>query len=307
MALEAQDRSASEPPEPPSDRAGGARKGRRGLAPYLLTFPGVAWLVAFFAAPLGFMFLFTFYDGTIDIGYSFTSDWPQTYVEAFTTYDTQIIRSVIYALIVTVATLLISFPMMYWIAMKGGRRKNLFVLLLLLPFFTPFLIRTLAWQLVLSDQGIFLGTLKDIGLLSADFKLLASPLAVISGMTYNFLPFMALPLYVALEKLDPSLLDAAADLYSSKREAFFKVTLPLTLPGVFAGSLLTFIPSIGDFIDAEILGNPNTTMIGSIIRRQLLVNQDYPTGAALSFLLIAGILVAVFLYARALGTEELTG
>ncbi|CAN5175980.1 ABC transporter permease subunit [soil metagenome] len=307
MALEAQDRSAPEPAGPPSDRAGGARKGRRRLAPYLLTLPGVAWLVAFFAAPLGFMFLFTFYDGTIDIGYSFTSDWPQTYVEAFTTYDTQIIRSVIYALIVTVATLLISFPMMYWIAMKGGRRKNLFVLLLLLPFFTPFLIRTLAWQLVLSDQGIFLGTLKDIGLLSADFKLLASPLAVISGMTYNFLPFMALPLYVALEKLDPSLLDAAADLYSSKREAFLKVTLPLTLPGVFAGSLLTFIPSIGDFIDAEILGNPNTTMIGSIIRRQLLVNQDYPTGAALSFLLIAGILVAVFLYARALGTEELTG
>ena len=253
------------------------------------------------------MLLFTFYDGTIDIGYTFTSEWPRTYIDAFTTYDTQIIRSVVYALIVTVATLLISFPMMYWIATKGGRRKNLFVLLLLLPFFTPFLIRTLAWQLVLSDQGIFLGTLKDMGLLSADFKLLASPLAVISGMTYNFLPFMALPLYVALEKLDLSLLDAAADLYSTKREAFFKVTLPLTLPGVFAGSLLTFIPSIGDFIDAEILGNPNTTMIGSVIRRQLLVNQDYPTGAALSFLLIAGILVAVFLYARALGTEELTG
>ncbi|MDQ3784187.1 MAG: ABC transporter permease [Actinomycetota bacterium] len=307
MAVDTQGRSAPAPSEPPPDRAAGAGRGARGLAPYLLTLPGVAWLVAFFAAPLGFMFLFTFYDGTIDIGYSFTPDWPQTYVDAFTTYDTQIIRSAIYALIVTVATLLISFPMMYWIAMKGGRRKNLFVLLLLLPFFTPFLIRTLAWQLVLSDQGIFLGTLKDIGLLSADFKLLASPLAVISGMTYNFLPFMALPLYVALEKLDPSLLDAAADLYSSKREAFLKVTLPLTMPGVFAGSLLTFIPSIGDFIDAEILGNPNTTMIGSIIRRQLLVNQDYPTGAALSFLLIAGILVGVFFYARALGTEELTG
>lgn len=307
MALETENPSRPAGPAAPPAGVSGRRKNRRALAPYLLSLPGIAWLVAFFAAPLGFMFLFTFYDGTIDIGYNFTSDWPQTYVDAFTTYDTQIIRSVIYALIVTVATLLISFPMMYWIATKGGRRKNLFVLLLLLPFFTPFLIRTLAWQLVLSDQGIFLGTLKDIGLLSADFKLLASPLAVISGMTYNFLPFMALPLYVALEKLDPSLLDAAADLYSSKREAFFKVTLPLTLPGVFAGSLLTFIPSIGDFIDAEILGNPNTTMIGSIIRRQLLVNQDYPTGAALSFLLIAGILVAVFLYARALGTEELTG
>ncbi|MBA3350626.1 MAG: ABC transporter permease, partial [Actinobacteria bacterium] len=260
MALETKDRNAPAPPEKARDQgAAPPRKIRRELAPYLLTLPGFAWLAAFFAAPLGFMFLFTFYDGTIDIGYTFTSDWPQTYVDAFTTYDVQIIRSVIYALIVTIGTLVISFPMMYWIALKGGRRKNLFVLLLLLPFFTPFLIRTLAWQLVLSDQGIFLGTLKDLGLLSADFKLLASPLAVISGMTYNFLPFMALPLYVALEKLDPSLLDAAADLYSSKREAFLKVTLPLTLPGVFAGSLLTFIPSVGDFIDAEILGNPNTT------------------------------------------------
>ncbi|MDQ3752599.1 MAG: ABC transporter permease, partial [Actinomycetota bacterium] len=159
MALKTQDPSEPAPLEPAQPRAGRAGKGRRGLAPYLLSLPGIAWLVAFFAAPLGFMFLFTFYDGTIDIGYNFTSDWPRTYVDAFTTYDTQIIRSVVYALIVTVATLLISFPMMYWIATKGGRRKNLFVLLLLLPFFTPFLIRTLAWQLVLSDQGIFLGTL----------------------------------------------------------------------------------------------------------------------------------------------------
>jgi len=267
----------------------------------------VLWLALFFAAPLVFTLLFTFYEGSLDFGYSFTSSWPSTYLEAFRQYDTQIVRSLIYGVIVTVATLVISYPMMYWIAMRGGRRKNLYLLLILLPFFTPFLIRTLSWQFVLADEGILLGTLKNVGILSDDFRLLATPVAVLSGMTYNFLPFMALPLYVALEKLDLALLDAAADLYSSKTQAFLKVTLPLSLPGVFAGSLLTFIPTVGDFIDSQLLGGTNTTMIGNVVVRELLVNGDYPTGTALSFILIAGILIGVFFYARALGTEELTG
>ncbi|MBA2426263.1 MAG: ABC transporter permease [Actinobacteria bacterium] len=283
------------------------RRARRALIPYLLTFPGVLWLALFFAAPLVFTLLFTFYEGSLDFGYSFTSSWPSTYLEAFRQYDTQIVRSLIYGVIVTVATLVISYPMMYWIAMRGGRRKNLYLLLILLPFFTPFLIRTLSWQFVLADEGILLGTLKNVGILSDDFRLLATPVAVLSGMTYNFLPFMALPLYVALEKLDLALLDAAADLYSSKTQAFLKVTLPLSLPGVFAGSLLTFIPTVGDFIDSQLLGGTNTTMIGNVVVRELLVNGDYPTGTALSFILIAGILIGVFFYARALGTEELTG
>ncbi|MBA3431947.1 MAG: ABC transporter permease [Actinobacteria bacterium] len=253
------------------------------------------------------MLLFTLYEGSIEFGYSFSPEWPRTYLDALSSYNEQIIRSLLYGVIVTAALLLITYPMTYWIAVHGGRRKNLFLLLILLPFFTPFLIRTLSWKFLLADQGVFLGTLKNLGLVSEDFRLLATSTAVICGLIYNFLPFMALPLYVALEKLDVSLLDAAADLYSSPREAFLKVTLPLSLPGVFAGSLLTFIPTVGDFIDAELLGSPQTTMVGNVIVRQLLVTGDYPTGGALSFLLIAGILIGVFLYARAIGTEELTG
>jgi spermidine/putrescine transport system permease protein len=280
---------------------------RRGLAPYLLTLPGLLWLLGFFIVPLFFMLLFTFYEGSIELGFTFSSNWPRTYLDALSSYNEQIVRSLLYGVIVTVVLLLITYPMTYWIAVHGGRRKNLFLLLILLPFFTPFLIRTLSWKFVLADQGVFLGPLKSLGVVSEDFRLLATPIAVICGLIYNFLPFMALPLYVALEKLDPSLLDAAADLYSSPREAFVRITLPLSLPGVFAGSLLTFIPTVGDFIDAELLGSPQTTMVGNVIVRQLLVTGDYPTGGALSFLLIAGILIGVFFYARAIGTEELTG
>jgi spermidine/putrescine transport system permease protein len=276
------------------------------LTPYLLTLPGVAWLFMFFAVPVATMLSVSLQEGSFEAGYTLTWRW-QTYAEAFRLYDTQIFRSLLYGAAVTLATLLISYPMAYWIARRGGARKNLFLLLILLPFFTPFLIRTISWQFVLADQGIFLGTLKDLGALSEDFRLLASPAAVISGLTYNFLPFMALPLYVSLERLDPALLDAASDLYSDRKTAFFKVTLPLSLPGIFAGSLLTFIPSVGDFINAEMLGSASTTMIGNVIQRQFLVNFDLPTGAAISFLLMAAILVGVFVYARSLGTEELTG
>lgn len=282
-------------------------KSRKALVPYLLTLPGVLWLLVFFGLPLYFMLSFTLYEGSIELGFSYTPDWVQTYTDALSLYKVQIIRSFVYGLIVTAATLAMSYPLAYWIATKGGRRKNLFLLLLLLPFFTPFLIRTISWQFVLADEGIFLGPLKSAGLIGQDYHILATPAAVIFGLIYNFLPFMALPLYVALEKLDPSLREAAQDLYSNRRETFLKVTLPLSLPGVFAGSLLTFIPVVGDFINAELLGGPNTTMIGNVIQRLLLVTGDYPTGGALSFLLIAGILVGIFLYARALGTEELTG
>jgi spermidine/putrescine transport system permease protein len=274
--------------------------------PYVLSSPGVLWLTVFFVVPMATMLSVSLQEGSLAEGYVFTGHW-QTYVDALALYDVQLVRSLIYGLIVTVATLLISYPMAYWIAFKGGRRKNLFLLLLLMPFFTPFLIRTLSWKFVLADRGIFLGPLKDVGVLDESFHLLATPLAVVAGLTYNFLPFMALPLYVALERLDPSLLDAAYDLYSDRLRAFLKVTLPLSLPGVFAGSLLTFIPSVGDFINAEFLGGVNTTMIGNVIQREFLVSTDFPTGAALSFVLIAGILIGVFLYARALGTEELTG
>ena len=291
-----------------SEPAAGRRPGksRKGLVPYLLSFPGIMWLGVFFVIPMATMFSISLQEGSLEQGYRFTGHW-QTYVEALQKYDTQLYRSLIYGFIVTVTTLAISYPMAYWIAFRGGRKKNLFLLLILLPFFTPFIIRTLSWKLILADEGIVLGTLKDWGLLVADFQLLATPLAVISGMIYNFLPFMALPLYVALERLDPSLLDAASDLYSNRMQAFLRVTLPLSLPGIFAGSLLTFIPSVGDFINADLLGGVNTTMIGNVIQREFQTTFDFPEGAALSFMLMFGILVGVALYAKSLGTEELSG
>lgn len=280
------------------------RRGR--LAPYLLTFPGVLWLLVFFAVPLYFMFTFSLYEGSLSEGYGFTPDWISTYTGALSKYDDFIIRSLFYGLIVTVVTLVMSYPMAYWIALKA-KRKSLYLLLILLPFFTPFLIRTLSWKFVLADQGIFLGTLKSIGVLGEGFHLLATPFAVVAGIIYNFLPFMALPLYVSLERLDPTMLEAAQDLYSNRRQAFLHVTLPLSLPGVFAGSLLTFIPSVGDFVNSELLGGINTTMIGNVIQREFLINNDLPEGSAISFLLMAAILIGVLIYARVLGTEELTG
>jgi spermidine/putrescine transport system permease protein len=245
-------------------------------------------------------------EGSLEQGYRLTWNFG-VYPDVLLRNDTQIIRSVIYGLIVTLACLLISYPLAYTIAFRGGRWKNTLLFLVILPFFVSFVIRTLEWKFLLADEGIVIGTLKDSGLVGEGFRVLATPAAVIGGLVYNFLPFMALPLYVALEKMDKSLLDAAGDLYSSRVTAFFKVTFPLSLPGVFAGSLLTFIPSVGDFINAELLGGINTTMIGNVIQTEYLTNNDYPEAAALSFLLMAGILIAVAIYARILGTEELTG
>ena len=261
----------------------------------------------FFLIPMATMFSLSLQEGTLESGYRFTAHW-QTYVDALGSYDKQLIRSLAYGLIATLATLAISYPMAYWIALHGGRRKNLYLLLILLPFFTPFIIRTLSWKFILADNGILLGNLKEWGLLGGEYQVLATQTAVLAGLIYNFLPFMALPLYVALERLDPSMLDAANDLYSNRRQTFLRVTLPLSLPGVFAGSLLTFIPAVGDFLNSELLGSVNTTMIGQVIQREFLVNNDYPEGAALSFLLMAGVLGLVFMYTRAIGnTEELTG
>jgi spermidine/putrescine transport system permease protein len=293
--------SAAAPPAPPA-----VARRRSPFFPYLLTVPGLLWLLIFFVLPMTTMFSVSLQQGSLEEGFVFANRWAN-YTESLSLYDTQIIRSLIFGGLVTLITLALSYPMMYYIAFRAGRRKNLFLLLMLLPYFVPFLIRTLSWRQVLADDGVFLGTLKDIGLLPDSFHLLATTWSVLGGMVYNFFPFMALPLYVALERLDPNLLDAAQDLYSNRREAFLRVTLPLSLPGVFAGSLLTFIPAVGDYIDAELLGGPNQTMIGNVIERLFNDTFDYPEGAALSFMLIVGILVGVALYARALGTEDLTG
>jgi spermidine/putrescine transport system permease protein len=205
-----------------------------------------------------------------------------------------------------VLCLIIGFPLAYFTAFKAGRFKNLILLLIILPFFTSYVLRTVAWQLILSDNGWVVERLRDVGLLSTDGRLLASRTAVIAGITYNFLPFMILPLYVSLEKLDRRLIEAATDLYASRTTAFRKVTLPLALPGIFAGSLLTFIPACGDFINAALLGTPRQFMVGNVIQSKFITILDYPTAAALSFILMTFILVGVFLYARLLGTQNLT-
>ena len=280
------------------------KRGR--LVPYLLSLPGLTWLLIFFAIPVATMASLSLQEGSLERGYELTWRWSN-YTDAFSKYDTQLYRSLFYGSIVTAATLAISYPMAYWIATKAGRRKNIFLLLILLPFFTPFVIRTLSWKFILADEGIVLGWLKDLGFLADGFQVLATPVAVVSGLIYNFLPFMALPLYVALERLDPSLMDAAYDLYSTKVQVFRRVIWPLSLPGVFAGSLLVFIPSVGDFINAELLGGVRTTMIGNVIQRELLTNNDYPEGAALSLLLMVGILVGIAFYVRAVGSEEALG
>jgi spermidine/putrescine transport system permease protein len=279
---------------------------RRGVVPYILLLPGLVWLGLFYVWPTIQMFFVSLQEGNLFEGYRLTWHW-QTYADVLSKYDEQLIRSVGYGLVVTAACLILSYPLAYFIAVRGGRWKNALLFMVVLPFFVSYLIRTISWRFILADQGFVVGTLHDLGWVSDGFRLLATPLAVIAGLTYNFLPFMALPLYASLEKLDRSLLEAAGDLYSSRTVAFLKVTLPLSLPGVFAGSLLTFIPVAGDFINAQMLGSTNTTMIGNVIQRRMLVNNDYPEAAAISFILMAAILVGVAVYAKVLGTEELTG
>ncbi len=279
---------------------------RRWLTPYLLLAPGLAWLALFFVVPLGFLGYQSLQSGSFDFGYAFT--WAfGNYWDALGTYREHFIRSFMYAGLATVIALAISYPLAYWIAFRGGRWKNLLLLFVIAPFFVTYLIRTLAWETILADQGPVVGFLRHVHLLGPDGRLLATWIAVVAGITYNFLPFMALPLYVSLEQIDQRLIEAAEDLYASKRQAFLRVTLPLSMPGVVAGTLLTFIPAAGDFINAQLLGTPKQHMIGNVIQSKFLELTDYPAAASLSFILMGAILAAVLIYARAVGTEKLTG
>jgi spermidine/putrescine transport system permease protein len=278
----------------------------RRATPYLLLAPGLAWLAVFFVVPMYYLANTSLQSGSLDVGYTFNWAW-HNYKDALTLYQTQFLRSIYYAGLATVFALLISYPLAYWIAFRAGRWRNLFLLLVIAPFFVTYLIRTLAWETILSDDGFVVNLLQSLGVLSGSGRLLATSTAVIAGITYNFLPFMVLPLYVSLEQMDGRLIEAAQDLYASKFKAFLRVTLPLSLPGVFAGTLLTFIPACGDFINAQLLGSPGQYMIGNVIQSKFLAITDYPAAAALSFVLMAAILVAVIAYARLLGTERLTG
>jgi spermidine/putrescine transport system permease protein len=278
---------------------------RRRLTPYLFLIPGLLWLIIFFLIPLLNQASVSLMTGNPEDGYTFSWHF-QTYVDAVRDYDTQFVRSILYAGTATILCLVIGFPLAYFIAFKAGRWKNFMLLLVILPFFVSYVLRTVSWQLILNDNGWVVHRMRDIGVLSENGRLLATSTAVIAGITYNFLPFMVLPLYVSLEKIDRRLIEAATDLYASRTTAFRKITLPLALPGIFAGSLLTFIPACGDFINAALLGTPQQYMIGNVIQSKFLNILDYPTAAALSFILMTMILVGIFLYARILGARNLT-
>ncbi len=280
---------------------------RSKIAPYLMILPGLAYLGIFFVVPFYSLMRTSLSSsgGSVFLP-TLTFSWDfGNYVDAFRQFQDQIVRSFTYALVATVVCLLLAFPLAYVIAFKAGRYKNLILGLVILPFFVTFLIRTLAWKTILADDGWVVSALDTIGLLPSEGRLLSTSWAVMGGLTYNWIIFMILPLYVSLEKIDPRLIEASRDLYSSNTRSFTKVILPLSMPGVLAGSLLVFIPAAGDFINADYLGSTQTTMIGNVIQKQFLVVKDYPAAAALSLVLMVIILAGVLLYTRALGTEDL--
>jgi len=263
----------------------------------------VLWLAAFFIVPIVMTLSVSLQTGNVEQGFQFTWHFAN-YSDAMRLYHVQFVRSIVYGLIVTGVTFLLAYPMAYWIAFHGGRRKTVYLFLILLPFFVSFVIRTVAWQFILSDNGILLGPLKNLHLLGQDFHVLATSSAVVGGLTYNYLPFMVLPLFVSLERIDPTLVEAANDLYASRIRAFLRVVFPLSIPGVFAGVLLTFVPVAADYISASILGGTSTTMIGNVIQTLYLTNNDYPLASALSFILMAVLTAGVLVYARVLGTQR---
>ena len=278
---------------------------RRRRVPYLLLLPGLIFLLVLYVVPLIALVRMGLQSGNLVSGYEFTWEWDN-FVQVFTTYRPQLLRSLLYSISATVITLLLGYPLAYAIAFRTGRWKNLFLVLLLVPFLIPFLLRTLAWRTILADNGLVVEALKVIGILPHQGgRLLATGWAVLAGLVYSFLPFMVLPIYVALEKIDRSLLEAAGDLYSTPSTAFWKVTWPLSLPGVISGTLLTAIPAAGDYISVQLLGNPQETMMGNVIENKFLSVIDYPAAAAISITLMLAIVVAVILYVRSVGTEEL--
>ena len=277
----------------------------RGVTPYLLLAPGILWLGIFFLIPMVFLGYQSLQSGLFP---HFEFTWQfSNFSNAIADYHEQLVRSFVYAGLATIACLVLAYPLAYWIAFRAGPWRNLFLLFIIAPFFVTYLVRTLAWLNILADEGPVVGLLRDLHILGPDGRLLATTFAVLSGITYNFFPFMALPLYVSLEQIDHRLLEAAKDLYASPTKAFVKVTLPLSAPGIVAGTLLTFIPAAGDFINAALLGTPNQAMIGNVIQAKFLESLDYPTAAALSFILMGTILVGLLIYARVVGPERLTG
>lgn len=277
---------------------------RAASGPYLAVLPGGIWLAVFFILPLFVMLSLSVQTGNLITGFEQTFHFAN-YTNMLSQYRTPLIRSLVYGGIATLISVIISYPMAYWIAFYGGRNKSTYLFLVLLPFFVTFVLRTVAWEFLLGDQGLLLSWMKSAGIVGSDFHVLATGPAVIGGLVYNYMPFTLLPIYVALEKVDVSLLEAAGDLYASRRQAFLRIVFPLTVPGIFAGVLLTFVPAVSDYVNASILGGTNQTMIGNVIQTLYLTNSDYPNASALSIVLMAILLVGIFIYAKSLGTQDL--
>jgi spermidine/putrescine transport system permease protein len=291
----------SGPPPPRGDRTLGRR---RRSVPYALLGPGGLYLLLGFIVPLGFVVYTSLKSGgLLSGGFSFTWEFGN-YPDVLSANGDDYLRSIAYAGIATSIAILLGYPMAYWIAFYGGRWKATLFFLILVPFFVSFVIRTVQWKFILGDQGLLFGPLKSIGLLPDDFSVLQSPVAVIAGITYNFLPFTALPLYVSLDRIDRRLVEAAKDLYATRWEAFRKVVLPLSFPGVFAAVVLTFVPATGDYVNSDVLGDSHTFMIGQAIQAKFLRELAYPDAAALSVLLMVGMLALALVYAKVLGTED---
>ncbi len=277
---------------------------RRRATPYFLLGPGTIWLVVFFVVPLYYMGKLSLESGVVG-NLEFNWHWSN-YREALELYDSQFVRSFVYAGSATLLALVIAYPLAYTIAFKAGRWRNALLFAVVAPFFTTYLIRTIAWETILSDESPVTEVLHAIGLVPSGHILATGP-AVVAGLTYNFLPFMILPLYASLERIDVGLIEASKDLYASAAQSFLRVTLPLSAPGIVAGTLLTFIPAAGDYVNAQFLGGVGNRMIGNVIQSLYLSQSDYPSAAALSFVLMALIMIAVVIYIRFAGSEALMG
>jgi len=279
---------------------------RRRLVPYWLLVPGAVWLALFFVIPMYFMGELALRTGTFTEGFSSAFE-ISNFSDGISGHTEQLVRSFRYSTAATVIALLIAYPLAYAIALRAGRWKLLLLFAVIAPFFTTYLIRTIAWQTILADQSPILDVLQFFQMVPEDGRLLATSGAVIAGLTYNFLPFMILPIYASLERLDTSLIEAGKDLYGSSTQTFLRVTLPITMPGIVAGVLLTFIPAVGDYINAELLGGAQNSMIGNVIQSLYLEQRNYPEAAALSFIMMAAILVVVLVYLRLAGTGAFMG
>ena len=275
--------------------------------PYLLLFPGFAFLFVFFVLPIINLAQTSTQTPIVggDTGQYEQSFAFSNYINAFVENREQFGRSFTYATLSTIFALAIAYPLAYAIAFKSGKFKNILLVLVIAPFFTSFLLRTIAWKQILGEEGFLVPTLRSLNLMGQQTTITSTSVAVVAGMTYNFLPFMTLPLYASLERIDPRTIEASGDLYANGLTTFRRVTLPLSMPGVVAGTLLTFIPAAGDYVNAAILGSPNTKMIGNVIESRYFRIVDYPTAAALSFTLMVAILILVTLYIRKAGTDEL--